>query len=250
MRSILSKVIIYVFLIMCPLFLKGHNVYIDLPVIEKKKKSINPEAVVFIRTIDILEQSMATGSGTILYSDQYKSIVVTAGHVCYPRWDGNLQNSKNFIGDITTFRGKSYFYELIGIDGIHDICLIHISAPLKINTQLAISMPDVNSKVYVSGYPLGIFNIGYSPMFYGFYAGRIGFDVVFSLPAIGGLSGGGIYNEYGDLIGVLTKTLVEFNHLSFGGDVNSINGLVYVCIKKMGTAEYIYCPPTTQQSIP
>lgn len=210
---------------------------------------INTHANVYIRSIHVLQQTMASGSGTVIMSQNHHSIILTAGHVCYPDWDGNLQNSILWVGDITTFNGQNIFYELIGLDKNNDLCLVKVNRNLKINVSIASNMPNVGNKVYSSGYPLGIYSIGVLHIFDGYYSGYIQGDHIFSLPSVGGLSGAGIYNLDGEIIGVVSRTIVEFNFLTLGSNSKAINRIIEVCIQKNGTEKYIFCPITTQQSL-
>lgn len=227
----------------CP----GHDKLI-LPTISTPPTPINKNANVYIRSIHVLQQTMASGSGTIIISQNKHSIILTAGHVCYPQWDGNLQQSILWVGDITTFNGRNIFYELIGLDKNNDLCLVKVNQNLKTNIPIANSMPFVGDKVYTSGYPLGIYSIGVLHIFDGYYSGYIQRDHIFSLPSVGGLSGAGIYNQNGEIIGVVSRTIVEFNSLTLASSSAAINRIIEVCIQKNGTENYIFCPITTQQS--
>ena len=112
MKNVLTKIlfcIIACFIIVCG---KSDNEFV-IPSIIKSSMPINTHANVYIRSIHVLQQTMASGSGTVIMSQNHHSIILTAGHVCYPDWDGNLQNSILWVGDITTFNGQNIFYELI-----------------------------------------------------------------------------------------------------------------------------------------
>ena len=110
----------------------------------------------------------------------------------------------------------SFVAEVIKIDSYYDLALLRISQNIMTNT-LKISEMDTNvgDDVYVCGHPLGVH--------YNITAGIVSnlHDdnlMVVDASITFGNSGGGVYNQYGELIGICSSVPVYFNFNVFEKD--------------------------------
>lgn len=98
------------------------------------------KASVMIRTF----AKNSGGTGVILHSYQYHSVVLTNAHVCDVIKDG---------GVITTGDNKDHFISRFIKAKGHDLCLIQVQENLNVNSKLAMNIPSNYDKVTIIGHP-------------------------------------------------------------------------------------------------
>ena len=162
---------------------------------------------------------MGSGTGVAIANDADNTFVLTAGHICQPFLD-----PQNIISEfiVTTFENESHYAKIIAISAHHDVCLVSIPELIPI-AKLAWSEPSSGDKVYYSGYPTGFYFPNLLNHFDGYMAGRdtVG-DHLYNIPATGGSSGSPVYNSSGELIGLVSAVMVDFEHMTFGVGTENI----------------------------
>jgi len=136
----------------------------------------------------------AAGTAVCIFTDNGKSILVTAGH-CY--MDG---------AEFTITHGdKTYNAIFFHVSSTYDLGFLYVEARLPVVPFGCV--PKLGARVYVIGNKLGGGHLWPSE---GIYGGRVnkGFSVI-SAPIHPGNSGGPVVNEKGQLIGIASRILVH-----------------------------------------
>ena len=83
--------------------------------------------------------------------------------------------------------------------------------------------PQQGSKVFMAGYPLGVYHPEYLHFFEGYYSGiDYGGNSIWTFPAAPGSSGGVVVNKKGEVIGVVSAIYHDFKHLTIGPGTDQI----------------------------
>jgi S1-C subfamily serine protease len=144
--------------------------------------------------------------------------ILTADHVCAATDYLNL-----VIRLVIYHKGEEVVvpYDLMPVkrDKTKDLCILHTyHNPLK-PVKIAIQAPQPGDKIFVFGAP-GLVSLMTTE---GYYGTEINIKVttseevpynVISAPAFGGNSGGPIFNEDGEVVGVLTAGYTMYHHVS------------------------------------
>lgn len=169
-----------------------------------------------------------TGSGIIFSKSGY---IVTNHHV--------IDNANTFIVEVNENSNKqSYRAELVTKDKENDLAILKIKddkfVPLpsikysfKENGQL-----DVGSTVFTIGYPYALSGMGKDSKFTdGKVSAKTGYDGAVnsfqsSIPVQPGNSGGPVFNEAGQLIGVINASIKNTDNVSYAIKLNYIKNLI------------------------
>lgn len=95
-------------------------------------------------TILITSLKGGGGSGSIVYSDNVYSLILTNAHVCKAIAEG---------GRVTNTSGKSALIEYYGLYEDHDLCLIKVSVNMGPAVKIAKQAANIQEKIIVSGHP-------------------------------------------------------------------------------------------------
>jgi len=153
-------------------------------------------------------------SGTasrILWKENYYWL--TAGHVCNSKFEDALVLESK-IKVIVANSGISEETEIIKIDYKKDLCLLK-AQPNK-TKSIAKNSPNPGDPVSATAYPGGIFDPKILPIYDGRWSGKITEDnlCLVTIPVAGGSSGGAIVNNNGEVVGVISSVLEDFNHVT------------------------------------
>ena len=188
---------------------------------------INPESVYFITMVHTLTGTMMYGSAILIDSDENGGWALSAGHVCYPEdQDPYVTHLDDWEMVATGFDGTALPMVPIGIDVVKDICVFRIPVITSHTVKLAKSMPSIGSRVYLGAYPHGMYLPGTIPLFEGFYCGSEDTWSEYSVPVAPGSSGGGIVNSKGELIGIVSMSLITFENLVLAAKLEDIKNLL------------------------
>ena len=161
------------------------------------------------------------GSGVAFRGTNKFTDILTAGHVCA------VPEAAIEIGatqDVTVFdiTGHQYSAKVYAIDPVNDLCALRIKER-RPTIKLASRNPDIGDKVYAAGYPSSFYNPGTLHFVDGYFGGvdtmRTG---SYTLPSAPGSSGSAITNDKGELIGIVSAVLSEFNNVTIGPSVEPI----------------------------
>ena len=173
----------------------------------------------------------ALGTGGVFKNIDNQTIILTADHICnigipeiqskFINYDKELFEIKVLtLFQVTKYSGENYFGIKLLSNNTAGLCAIvfqNLNLPPLIP---AFNVPVLGDKIHYMGYPKGIWSAGYTPFFSGYYAGSIAEDnlnaAAYSVPSTTGCSGSPILNDYGELIGLVSGYIVDFNDLTIG----------------------------------
>lgn len=162
-----------------------------------------------------------TGSGVKLHLVEGESTVLTAGHVCdtEPSKKIKLFLQTVAIRDVYDRVHQAWPIKITFHDaekGTGDLCLLWVPTLVGYPTaKLSNKKPVVGSDVYYLGAPMGIFHPPTVPIFKGVFSGRMDeSSSMITAPAIGGSSGGPVFNDQHKIVGILFAANREFHHVS------------------------------------
>jgi S1-C subfamily serine protease len=177
----------------------------------------------------------ATGSGIIFGTGGY---ILTNHHV--------VENSSKFVIDVNGSNGKTtYRAELVMQDKDNDLAI------LKIKDDSFSSFPeiryafkesgqlDVGGSVFTIGYPHALTGMGKEAKFTdGKISAKTGYNGVINsfqttIPVQPGNSGGPVFNDSGQLIGVINATFKEADNVSYAIKLNYIKNLIELLPEKV-----------------
>ena len=199
-----------------------------------------------------------TGSGSILEQSLSGTFILTAAHVCtvynekqinmifplikYSEEFYDLKSNDEYI--IVDTNGGKYMAYLLAINYNDDTCIL-LSEKIFISPLIIINR-DIRSaeKSYALGFPLGIWEKYYVPIYSGYYSGLLefekGFRSSFSIPSAPGLSGGPIINSEGYIIGMIHSYMSDFNVLSLSATIRQIKSILNEAKEIYATKQSIY----------
>ena len=120
---------------------------------------------------------------------------------------------------------------MLALDTKSDVCIFKLSYESVGVVPLANKMPLIGERVYLGAFPLGVYEPGHVPFFEGFYAGKLGGKDSFTIPVAPGSSGGGIVNQRGELIGIVSMAIQGFENLTLTANIENIQTLLDVAKK-------------------
>lgn len=179
------------------------------------------DAAVFIKINSETEdgETGSSGSGVGIRHYDGKTVILTAGHICESIHDPRILSSEILVYSVS---GDAYYSKILAISENFDLCLLSIDEILPI-AKLANEEPKSGDKIYYSGYPVGFYMPGLLHHFDGYMAGHdmVG-DHMYNIPATGGSSGSPVYNKDGEIIGVLSAVMLEFEWMTFAVGTDNI----------------------------
>ena len=172
------------------------------------------DAAVFIEVSGVKQDQpfMSSGTGVGIAYAADKTMILTAGHICEAVSAPDISSPEIIV---RTVGARAYYSEILDISKHFDLCLLLVSEKLPI-AKLAKNEPGSGDKVFYSGYPTGFYSPGVLHHFEGYMAGKdmVG-DHMYNIPAIGGSSGSPVYNEKGEIVGILSAVMVDFHWMTF-----------------------------------
>ena len=196
------------------------------------KVPINPDAVIFILGKDMEMMDEMSGSAIMIETSKDESWGITAAHVCYPEvmdpWTMRLDSWLMLAIDTS---GNVRPIEVLALDTETDVCIFKMPYESAAVVPLAHKMPLIGERVYLGAFPLGVYEPGHVPFFEGFYAGILNGKDSFTIPVAPGSSGGGIVNQKGELIGIVSMAIQGFENLTLTANIENIQTLLDVAKK-------------------
>jgi hypothetical protein len=173
------------------------------------------------------------GSGIAIDHDKNKVRILTVHHVCEEQtWEALSLLFENEKGetDYPTFKlevsfyGKDYNATVTKSDSSNDLCLMEIQSEYAYKTKkikVASEKPNLGSVVYSLSAPLGIASDYTRMKFRGFWSGcdsnlTTEDYCYYTIPAAPGSSGSGVFNQYGELVSIISIAMSNFDEISGG----------------------------------
>lgn len=168
--------------------------------------------------------AQTSGSGVAIRSGDGWTDIMTAGHVCLPMDPAFVIADKEY--SLFQKSGEYYTGHVIAYSMDPDLCIIRIGYERPV-VEIAESNPDQGDKVFYAGYPQGIYSPGLLHFFEGYYAGiDYGRKAIWNIPVTHGSSGSPVVNSYGELVGIVSEVLVEFDMITMGPSNEQIRQLI------------------------
>ena len=196
-----------------------------IPSIKYSKPVSADQAVVyvqqFIQVEDMPMPMMYTGTGFGILHKMDTTYVITAGHLCTGLSNHPLTGEEppphtaSFV--LKDRRGVDYNADLVALDEEMDLCLLKTKNRLKI-TKISKHEPEVGDNIHYSGYPTGLFLPGGGLNYFdGRFSGTgDNNNHLYGIPVTSGASGSPVYNDKGEVIGMISAVMVEFHHMAIG----------------------------------
>ena len=162
----------------------------------------------------------AVASGVVIQNRAEGSYVLTAAHVCDEREtkkeidkDPSAEMSVEFYAITLELQKKPL--RIVKFNNKQDVCLVWVDNLFAPQVTISPRAPVPGDTVLNIAAPLGVFSRNMVPIFQGFYNGVNEYHMgVYSLPAFGGSSGSPIFNQKGELIGMVHSTIRHFNNIA------------------------------------
>jgi S1-C subfamily serine protease len=158
---------------------------------------------------------------------------ITAAHWCEPIEKEELNDiadlildKKPVIGSFINFMGHEYRINKIKkVDYRNDLCLIEFKsnyARFAKTIEIAKKDPIIGESVYTIAAPLWSHENEIRQHYTGKFSGCNESSCSFTIPSTYGSSGSAIINEKGEIVSIVTRAAIDFNHYTIGPKKESL----------------------------
>ncbi len=189
------------------------------------------------------EHGLSSASGLAFTRNKNTVYGLTAAHWCtdiegddyenyvkYILGYENVEIANQNVSNTVDFYGKTYYMEVLAIDEKSDLCMLSFKTDYANKVKkikIAKKEPLVGDKVYTASAPQGISHHTIRLHFEGMYSGCVNSEeCFFTIPGVFGSSGSGILNVDGELVGILSFSIVNFHNITGGPSVDQIREFV------------------------
>ena len=177
----------------------------------------------------------STGSGIVVKHQRGLTHIMTAAHVCQASEfegmviGGNIYEYETVSAiEVVDYYGKVHPGLVMNIDERNDLCLVLVIGEHSTPVPIASEMPPIGSKAYNVAAPMGIFEPGMALIFDGYYSGEDWQrNVFYTIPAYPGSSGSAIFNENGEIIGIIHSATMGFPSIAIASDLDAIHDIMW-----------------------
>lgn len=230
---------------------KLKNNVICNPLIQSCNKSYH--LAIFTMNSFLSEVPMLKASSVCIKSDS-ESVFVTANHVCKEINNKNsfknneetiFKNLKSISPNIKRSEIKISFYShvkninekkykiinVIKTVSEHDLCLIKVKGKYDHVAKVALKKPEIGDMIFNIAVPEGIQFKDSLPIFTGIFSGtyensKAIKSYLLSIPASQGSSGSPVFNNEGEIIGIIYAAFTNFSHLSISSTIDQVKRLI------------------------
>ena len=168
---------------------------------------------------------MSTASGLVMSSDDQSVMILTAGHFCD---SSGLPPSLNpTIVGIADDSPREL--SMVSIDRDNDLCMLigpKYEDEWFDDTIIAEKMPKIGDPVIAVAAPNSIGGPGLRLVFDGRFSGCTSKMCLFTIPATFGSSGGGIYNEKGELLSIVMAVTHNFENATLAPSHEALKNFI------------------------
>lgn len=181
----------------------------------------------------------ATATGFAVKSIDGSTFIITASHFCSSEtgYERKLQ-SQNIETDITAFDiyGSGWSSKIVFEDIDLDLCLLESKIPHTKDIKLATAMPERGERIYSLSAPYGISAQNVVLQFEGFFSGcESNQRCFFTIPATSGSSGGLIFNDKNEIIGMIQMSTINFESIAIGPDISVMRDFLTRASRELDT---------------
>jgi len=181
------------------------------------------------------DYGMATGSGVVVDQNNDGNYILTAAHVCdgskYAPPDKSVKEILVTM-QILDLKLKRFDAEIVNMDHEIDACMMYVVGMKEKAMNVAKYDPEPGDKAYNVAAPVGIMYENVVPLIDGYYMGIRGKSSLYSIPATGGSSGSPVFNEGGNLIGMIHSVNRYFPVISVSLRTDDLKKFIWESVKK------------------
>lgn len=195
-----------------------------------------------------ISESVGSGTSFIIDHIEDKTIVMTAAHLCknpeeYGQSGVDGVELKNVL-EMGVVRGEMFYQsrEILYNNETNDICIFSVPLMNGYKAPIARNPPEYGDKIWSIGAPAGYFPESAKPITHGFFSGdaeraldptlNVGF-YNFSMPTIPGMSGSPIFNDSGEVVGIVSAVHYKWHMISYSPTHQQIVDAVEEAITKL-----------------
>lgn len=174
------------------------------------------------------EEGQTRASAVLIHNSSDKSYYLTAGHVCHMpgQEKGGYYSKIEKQLHLLNKQGDDHIATIIAFDEEKDLCLLSAAlvdiSPAKFATGV-----NKKDKVFNVAAPAGIWAKDMVLSFHGEYMGLYDGRAMYALNAQPGSSGSPIFNEKGQIVGILVAVITDGYFISVGPSLEDVRGFVH-----------------------
>jgi len=178
----------------------------------------------------IITEKASSASGSIVKHGTLlaKTYILTAGHVCdidYAKTQLGVENM-SVVYSILDSNGITFKATVHSLDAENDLCIMVTQRLGQTPIVLRSSGPSYGEKFYNIAAPAGIAAKNYVPILEGRYSGFKSYAMIFTIPAVGGSSGSPIFDNQGEMVGMIMSVNHKFPFVSYSPHYNAIEKII------------------------
>ena len=232
--------------------------YICNPIVQSCNN--NQKKILSVNSLNTLlkETPVLKSSSVCIKNSNNSSIFITANHVCTEivdssSIDGTFKNNLNiifsnllklnnlispkevdvkFYSHVKTIDNKKHKIKKV-LKSIEDsdLCLIEVEGNYKHTAKISKKQPKIGDNIYNIAVPQGIQFKDSLPIFTGIFSGKYQTEnqeesYLLSIPASQGSSGSPVFNQKGEIIGIIYAAFKNFSQLSISSTLDQVNILL------------------------
>jgi hypothetical protein len=136
--------------------------------------------------------------------------------------------SKDMDLTVYDYYGFPHSASVISVDDKQDLCLLESADIWSTGSPLANYSPITGERVYTISAPHAIFSPGNALLFDGYYTGLDPYmNAFYTVPTKPGSSGAAIFNNRGQIIGIIHSAPADFENLAIASSLEQVKMFVY-----------------------
>jgi S1-C subfamily serine protease len=174
------------------------------------------------------DEGQTRASAVLIHNSSDKSYYLTAGHVCNmpgQEKDGYYSKIEKEL-HLLNKQGDNHIATIVSFDDEKDLCLLSAAlvdvSPARFANEL-----NKKDKIFNVAAPAGIWSKGMVLSFHGEYMGIYDGRAMYSLVAQPGSSGSPIFNEKGQIVGILGSVIVPGYFLAISPSLDDLREFVH-----------------------
>jgi len=188
----------------------------------------------------------STGTAFVVEHYKNKTVFMTAAHLCEPERDPNkfkVSIALPVEADKKIYKSKKILYS----NKHTDLCVFAVEGKIGRKARLAHRNPRYGEAIYSIGAPAGYMPTSAKPITKGLYSGTAKQEYQsedgkstekvniynFNMPTIGGMSGSPIFNDKGQVIGVVSAVLYQWHMVCFSPTRQQVKAAYIIAMENL-----------------